>query len=45
VLATPGPVFAVLDVAVVAGAKGPRSPGPAPERAQAFKAALAVTKR
>jgi phosphonopyruvate decarboxylase len=44
VLATRGPVFAVLEVAVVAGAKGPRSPGPAPERAQAFKAALAVRK-
>ena len=41
VLAAPGPVFAVLDVAPVPQAKGPRSPGAAPERARRFMAALA----
>ena len=41
VLAAQGPVFAVLDVAPVPQAKGPRSPGPAPERARRFMAALA----
>jgi len=42
VLAARGPTFAVLRVAPVPGAKGPRSPGPAPERARAFMAALAA---
>ena len=37
-----GPSFAVLDTAPVPNAKGPRSPGPAPERARAFMAALAA---
>jgi len=41
VLAARGPTFAVLDVAPVPGARGPRSPGPAPERARAFMDALA----
>lgn len=40
VLATPGPVFVQLDVEVVPGGAGPRSPGPAGERARAFMAAL-----
>lgn len=40
VLSAHGPVFAVLHVAPVAGARGPRSPGPAPARARAFMAAL-----
>ena len=40
VLAARGPTLAVLDVAPVPGAKGPRSPGPAPERARRFMAAL-----
>jgi thiamine pyrophosphate-dependent acetolactate synthase large subunit-like protein len=40
VLAAPGPSFAVLEVAPVPEAKGPRSPGPAPERARRFMAAL-----
>ncbi len=40
VLAASGPVFAVLEVAPVPQAKGPRSPGPAPERARRFMAAL-----
>jgi len=39
-LAARGPVFAVLTIAALAGAPGPRSPGPAPERAKAFMAAL-----
>ena len=41
VLAAEGPTFAVLDVAPVPGARGPRSPGPAPARARAFMQALA----
>ncbi|HUG94086.1 MAG TPA: thiamine pyrophosphate-dependent enzyme [Planctomycetaceae bacterium] len=41
VLDAPGPTFALLRVPPVPGALGPRSPGPAPERAQAFAAALA----
>jgi len=41
VLGAQGPTFAVLDVAPVPGAPGPRSPGPAPARARAFMAALA----
>ncbi|HEV8612273.1 MAG TPA: thiamine pyrophosphate-dependent enzyme, partial [Gemmatimonadales bacterium] len=40
-----GPTFAVLEVAPVPNAKGPRSPGPAPERARRFMAALAGTER
>jgi phosphonopyruvate decarboxylase len=40
VLDDTGPVFAVLDVAPVAGASGPRSPGPGSDRASAFMAAL-----
>jgi sulfopyruvate decarboxylase subunit beta len=40
VLAAEGPTLAVLSVEPVAGAKGPRSPGPAPERARRFRAAL-----
>lgn len=35
------PVFAVLQVAPIAGAVGPKSPGPAPERGAAFRSALA----
>ena len=41
VLHARGPTFAALDVAPVAGAPGPRSPGPAPQRARDFMAALA----
>jgi len=40
VLAAPGPVFVVLDVAPVEGAVGPRSPGPASARARRFMEAL-----
>ncbi len=40
-LETRGPVFALLQVAPVPGAEGPRSPGPAPERARAFMEELA----
>lgn len=43
VLSAPGPVFAVLDVAPVPGGAGPRSPGPAGDRARAFMAALRGT--
>ena len=43
VLAGDGPVCAVLRVAPVPHAKGPRSPGPAPERAKAFMATLSRT--
>lgn len=39
-LAARGPVFAVLATSSVPGAPGPRSPGPAPERAKAFVAEL-----
>lgn len=39
-LGAAGPVFILLDVAVVPGAGGPRSPGPAPERARQFMGAL-----
>jgi len=35
-----GPVFGWLKVAPVPGGAGPRSPGPGPERARAFAAAL-----
>jgi len=35
-----GPTFALLDVAPVPGARGPRSPGPTGERARAFMSAL-----
>lgn len=40
VLRSEGPVCAVLQVAPVPKANGPRSPGPAPARAKAFMAAL-----
>jgi len=40
VLDATGPTFALLDVAPVPGARGPRSPGPTGERARAFMAAL-----
>jgi phosphonopyruvate decarboxylase len=40
-----GPNFVVLDVAPVPGAPGPRSPGPAGARAQAFMAALRGEKK
>lgn len=40
VLDTAGPTFALLDVAPVPGAKGPRSPGPTSERARRFMDAL-----
>jgi sulfopyruvate decarboxylase subunit beta len=43
ILSTPGPTFTTLDVAPVPGAKGPRSPGPAGERALRFMAALRET--
>ncbi len=38
VLTAGGPVFVALEVAAVVGAPGPRSPGPAAERARAFRA-------
>ena len=41
ILSATGPSFALLDVAPVPDAPGPRSPGPAPVRARRFKAALA----
>lgn len=40
VLRARGPTVAVLDTAPVPHARGPRSPGPAPERARRFMAAL-----
>ncbi len=40
VLRARGPTFAVLETAPVPNAKGPRSPGPAPERARVFMFAL-----
>ena len=40
VLSAKGPVFVWLDVAAVPGRAGPKSPGPAAARAQAFIAAL-----
>jgi phosphonopyruvate decarboxylase len=40
VIDQPGPTCAVLKVAAIPGAVGPKSPGPAPERARAFAAAL-----
>ena len=40
VLAAVGPTFVALDVASVPGTPGPRSPGPAPERARRFMEAL-----
>ena len=36
VLSAKGPTFVALDVASVPGTPGPRSPGPAPERAKRF---------
>lgn len=40
VLGAPGPTFVALEVEPIPGIKGPRSPGPAPERARRFMAAL-----
>ena len=40
VLTARGPTFAVLEVAALPEAGGPRSPGPAPERARRFMTAL-----
>jgi hypothetical protein len=40
VLAMRGPVFVALDIEVVPGGAGPRSPGRAGERARTFMAAL-----
>ena len=40
VIDEPGPTCAVLKIAPVPGAAGPRSPGSAPERAEQFAAAL-----
>jgi sulfopyruvate decarboxylase subunit beta len=40
VLGTPGPTFVTLDVTSEPGVPGPRSPGPAPARAAALRAAL-----
>ena len=40
VLAAPGPVFAALDIEPVQGRPGPKSPGRAAQRAQAFMRAL-----
>jgi sulfopyruvate decarboxylase subunit beta len=37
---SPGPVFIVLEVAPIAGAVGPKSPGPTLQRAQKFREAL-----
>ena len=45
VLGAAGPVFALLDVAPVPGAAGPRSPGPAGIRARAFMEALKTRPR
>lgn len=42
VLGSPGPVFIQLKVEPVPGGEVPRSPGPPPERAQAFAQALAA---
>jgi thiamine pyrophosphate-dependent acetolactate synthase large subunit-like protein len=42
-LGTTGPVFIWLDVRAVPGRAGPRSPGPAAERAQSFMQALGGT--
>lgn len=39
-LTAEGPIFAWLKVAAVPGGAGPRSPGPGPERARSFAAAL-----
>jgi sulfopyruvate decarboxylase subunit beta len=40
VLQAPGPTFAAIDVMSIPGTPGPRSPGPAGERAKALMAAL-----
>ncbi|MBI5600699.1 MAG: thiamine pyrophosphate-binding protein [Gemmatimonadetes bacterium] len=45
ILDTPGPTFVLLDVARVPGAVGPRSPGPAPERARALRRNLGIGAR
>jgi thiamine pyrophosphate-dependent acetolactate synthase large subunit-like protein len=42
VLDAAGPTFVLLDVTAVPGIGGPKSPGPAGERARRFMAALAV---
>ncbi len=42
VLSGPGPIFVALETVPVPGGKGPRSPGPAPDRARRFMAALAA---
>jgi sulfopyruvate decarboxylase subunit beta len=42
VLSAKGPVFVLLDIQAVPGRPGPRSPGPAAERAQAFMRAFGV---
>ena len=39
-LGAQGPVFIALDVVSVPGTPGPRSPGPAPERARRFREAI-----
>jgi len=39
-LASPGPVFVALDIAVARDRPAPKSPGPAAARAKAFKTAL-----
>jgi sulfopyruvate decarboxylase subunit beta len=44
VLASKGPVFVLLDIEAVPGRAGPRSPGPAAERAKAFMASLKPAK-
>ena len=41
VLASKGPTFVLLDITAVPGRPGPKSPGPAAERARALKRALA----
>ncbi len=45
VLGAPGPAFAVLHVAPVYGLPGPKSPGPAAERAKRFMEAVTVGQR
>ncbi len=40
ILSASGPVYAHLSIAPIPGAVGPRSPGPAPHRAQCFSEAL-----
>lgn len=45
ILDQPGPTFVLLDVARVPGAVGPRSPGPAPERARELRRNLTAGPR